>query len=382
MRHLSGVGCGWGDTLGRVRRVTSLDTTALTDPIDRDQLIAFRRSLPADIRGSLWAIWWPMVALNVSSLFLTGFFAWLALSDGPPRADGLVVAGGLAAVALFVLVVTTISAVSGTRQRRGVRQFRLSRFARDNDWTYAPVSARLAFPGMIFEERAAQVAYDVVRGPGASGLVIGNQTFTTGEGKNRRSHRWGFASVRLGTTLPHIVLDARSNNALGATNLPVSLDPAQRLELEGDFSRHFTLYAPQGYERDALYLFTPDVMARFVDHAAAVDVEIIDDRIFLYSRRDLATLDPAVWEWLVAALDAVTEKIEQWRRWRDDRLGETRVASDRSGAVEILRPPRGVAPGGRRLVQRVHWAWIVIGGAFAAWGLFTLLRDVWSGLFG
>ncbi|MFT4280042.1 hypothetical protein [Microbacterium sp.] len=365
-----------------MRRVTSLDTTALTGPIDRDLLAAFRRSLPVDIRGSLWAIWWPMVALNVSSLFLTGFFAWLALSDGPPRTDNLVVAGGLAAVALFVLVITTVSAVSGTRRRRGVRQFRLSRFARDNDWTYAPVSAGLAFPGMIFGERAAQVAYDVVRGSGASGLVIGNQTFTTGEGKNRRTHRWGFASVRLGTSLPHIVLDARSNNALGATNLPVSLDPTQRLELEGDFSRHFTLYAPHGYERDALYLFTPDVMARFVDHAAAVDIEIIDDRIFLYSRRDLATLDPAVWEWLVSALDAVTEKIEQWRRWRDDRLGETQVVAAASGVGEIVRPPRGVAPEGRRLVQRVHWAWIAIGGAFAAWGLFTLLRDVWSGLFG
>ena len=45
--------------------------------------------------------------------------------------------------------------------------------------------------------------------------------------------------------------------------------------LEGDFDRHFTLYAPDGYGRDALYLLTPDLMSRLIDSARAFDVSLL-----------------------------------------------------------------------------------------------------------
>ncbi len=41
----------------------------------------------------------------------------------------------------------------------------------------------------------------------------------------------------------------------------------QVLPLEGDWDRHFTLYCPEGYERDALQVMTPDVMAAMIDGA-------------------------------------------------------------------------------------------------------------------
>lgn len=40
---------------------------------------------------------------------------------------------------------------------------------------------------------------------------------------------------------------------------------------------------------DALYLFTPDIMARFIDNAAQLDVEIVDDWLFLYLQRPVST---------------------------------------------------------------------------------------------
>ncbi len=121
------------------------------------------------------------------------------------------------------------------------------------------------------------------------------------------------------------------------SNLPTTFSRDQRLSLEGDFDQHFALYCPTGYERDALYLFTPDVMARFIDNAAALDVEIVDDRLFLYARRELSTLDPAVWQWIFGTVDAIDEKLGQWARWRDERLPAARrpVAS----GVPLLTPP-------------------------------------------
>ncbi len=49
------------------------------------------------------------------------------------------------------------------------------------------------------------------------------------------------------------------------------------LELEGDFGKHFELHVPAGYERDALYVLTPDVMQVLIDEAADRRVEIVDD---------------------------------------------------------------------------------------------------------
>ena len=56
----------------------------------------------------------------------------------------------------------------------------------------------------------------------------------------------------------------------------------QALSLEGDFDKYFTLYCPEGFERDALYVFAPDLMALLIDEAGGKHVEVIDDWMFVY----------------------------------------------------------------------------------------------------
>ncbi|TFC51128.1 MULTISPECIES: hypothetical protein [unclassified Cryobacterium] len=68
-----------------------------------------------------------------------------------------------------------------------------------------------------------------------------------------RSSRWHYLAVRLPAPLPHLILDATSNNRLGS-DLPTGVDRAQRLSLEGGFVRWFHLYRPVTYRSDALYL--------------------------------------------------------------------------------------------------------------------------------
>ncbi len=175
-----------------------------------------------------------------------------------------------------------------------------------------------------------------------------NYQYTTGSGKNRTTHRWGYVAIKLDVPLPHIVLDATSNNGLFGSNLPMAFDKDQKLSLEGDFDRYFSLYCPQGYEQDALYLFTPDIMARFIDNAAALDVEIVDDWLFLYGKREFSSLDPATWAWLFSVVAALLDKFAQWARWRDDQLrtdAAAGVAATR-GAVgrRDSRAPRGRHP--------------------------------------
>ena len=211
------------------------------------------------------------------------------------------------------------------------------------------------------------------------------------------------ARCPLDAPLPHIVLDATNNNGLfGMSNLPATFDRDQRLSLEGDFDEYFALHAPVGYESDALYLFTPDIMARFIDNAAALDVEIVDDWLFLYAKRDFSTLDPATWAWLFSVVGALLDKLAQWARWRDERLanGAAHAAHAAAAASALpvsgpsapaatavpfsvpaasLRPPPGVAAPGRRLKRGVPWVAIIV---FGLMGLFWLISQTgFLGLF-
>jgi hypothetical protein len=142
-------------------------------------------------------------------------------------------------------------------------------------------------------------------------------------------------------------------------------------------------------------------MARFIDNAAALDVEIVDDWMFLYAKRQFSTLDPATWAWLFSVVGAFLDKFAQWERWRDDRLaadaahtpqrsapiGSPVDGTPPSGATPLpfappaamLRPPPGVAPQGRRLKRGVPWGAIVVVAVFV--GIWLLSQTGVIGLF-
>jgi hypothetical protein len=293
---------------------------------------------------------------------------------------------------LAAILAGLIGIAVSAQRRREERGYRLNGFARANRMEYLPGMLAPALPGVIFGQGSSRMATDLVRSQRPRFVEFGNYEYTTGSGKSSTTHRWGYVAIKLDVPLPHIVLDATGNDGIfGGSNLAATFDRDQRLSLEGDFDTYFSLYCPEGYERDALYLFTPDIMARFIDNAAALDVEIVDDWLFLYAKSDLSTLNPAVWAWLFSCVGALLAKFDQWARWRDDRLDLTGRAS--TPAVErrstgnpdaaasappaMLRPPPGVAAPGRRLKRTVPWWAYVIAGIFVAfWLVMQVLPDL------
>lgn len=269
------------------------------------------------------------IVVVFGSVFLTmitsiiGAFVSVAAGDG----GGAVLFSFVPFVVMGVVIaLVLVGLLRGTRSH-DERMYRLDRFARANAMQYEPRLDAPGLPGMIFSIGSSRRSSDLVRGDRPRFVEFANYRYTTGSGKNRQTHQWGYVAVKLDTPLPHIVLDATSNNGLFGSNLPLTFDKDQRLSLEGDFDEYFSLYCPADYERDALYLFTPDIMARFIDNAAALDVEIVDDWLFLYAKRDFSTLDPATWAWLFSVVGALLDKFAQWARWRDERLAAAAAAS-------------------------------------------------------
>lgn len=364
---------------------TTFDARPLTAPVDPRSVRAFWRELRARHPRSTG----QTVAL-VFTVLIVAFVAVMFIGVGGTMVAVFASAfsrGGMSPLFLVVpvLIVGVIAAIVGSAivswRRRRVRRYRIAQFAMANGMTYVDQLASPALPGLIFQQGSSRQSSALVRGSEPRFVEFGNYQYTTGSGKNRSTHHWGYVAVKLDVPLPNIVLDAKGNNALGS-NLPASFRRDQRLSLEGDFDQHFTLYCPEGYEADALYLFTPDIMARFIDHAAQLDVEIVDDWMFLYMQRPASTTDPATWAWLFGVVGALLTKFDQWARWRDERLQQVKadavaqptVAPARPNLpfappVGMLAPPPGVAPEGRRLKRSASGA-VIIGMLFLAFMFF------------
>ncbi|MCR2783077.1 MULTISPECIES: hypothetical protein [unclassified Microbacterium] len=360
------------------------DARPLTERVDRAAVRAFATQLHKSGRATN-GLASSLIALAILVALFVGMMVLEAVTTGASFNTGffqvLTACVGIAVLGMFI-----------SERRAAARRYRLDRFARANGMSYVPEVAGKRLPGMIFDIGSSRQSHDVVRGQEPRFVEFANYVYTTGSGKHRRTHRWGYVAVKLDVPLPHIVLDATGNNSLLGSNLPTTYRKDQRLSLEGDFDRHFALYCPEGYEPDALYLFTPDVMARFIDNAAALDVEIVDDWLFLYTKRPVSSTDPETWAWLFGAVGAVLDKLDQWERWRDDRLqtaatgnhaalAGTPIAAGGTTAASLpfvppaglLRPPPGVAPQGRRLARGFPWLAVVITAVIAGVWLVDVL---------
>lgn len=343
----------------------AFDARSLDEPVDRAQLRAFTAATrTADeatgLRTSFVFSVCFIVAVQIS-------IAIAFLAHGDPVPPVIVVLGPVLIAAIGLVQLLRWLPRRPDRRAR----FRIARLAAANGWGYADSVPRPDQPGMIFRTGTRRLSTAVVRLPAPRPIEIGNHRFVVdddepeGASTRTRLSRWGYASLRLDAPLPHIVLRSR-----GGARLPIPPAASQRLSLEGDLDRRFTLFCPQGYEPDALYLFTPDICARLIDHAGDFDVEIVDDRVHLYSARDLSTTDAATWTHVLVALSALNDKLDQWARWRDVRLGGSEAGA-RSGFAEV---PAGVAPAGRRLRRAFPWVAAVCGILYLAfWAVVSLL---------
>jgi hypothetical protein len=335
----------------------TLDTYALTEPV-RPQLVrAHAHRLKRNRPTTFWSTFASglIVCIALAAIVLFG----VLLKDLTRLSAGIPIA--LTVLALVLAAVLFL----WRRLRRRLRadregRYRLQNFAAANNMTYDDQVPDPGHPGMIFAIGGERIATNVLRTSSAPFLEFGHHQYIVNAGEHAMTHHWGYVAITLDIALPHIVLDAVGNNSILGSSMPTSFGEAQRLSLEGDFDRYFELYCPEGYERDALYLFSPDVMARFVDNGALFDIEIVDNTLFLYTGPAVVTLSPSMWQWLFDTVAALRSKIARWERWRDEKQPESCQPAVRSKAPSMPALQPGVAVEGQRLRTRTRVSWIVV----------------------
>jgi hypothetical protein len=369
---------------------TRLHTAALTDRVKRTDVRTFYepfeerypsvRNRFLKVQRAVMFVGAGLGALGVP--FLALIVILMVTNTRPDRVEGLV-----------AMVITGVFTISGgvlfgwfflrlsTRRGTPKRHYRLSRFATDNGLSYepGPISGTHVTP---WASRGILTLTRVMRPVSERSIEFANHELRHGFTATGTAQFGGFCAVRLSTRLPHILLRAQDGpgDRFTLADLPAS---GQRLSLEGDFDDYFTLYCPEKYERDALYLFTPDVMARLIDRVRGFDVEIIDDWLFLVSSRDVVTLDPDAWRALYDAVGALSDKIGRWERWRDDRMPAAppvTTGTDAGAPAVGLKPaPRSgrVAKRGRRLRMRLGvgtWIGLVALALLMVGGVISMFR--------
>ncbi|WP_203568377.1 hypothetical protein [Aestuariimicrobium ganziense] len=257
---------------------------------------------------------------------------------------------------------------------------KLARFADHNGLTYRMRSADPSYPGLLFNLGHSRASTHHIWAPQGVLADVGGYTYATGSGKHRKDFEWHFAAFRLPRRLPHLLLDAKSNNMAGFSNLPVVFAANQRVSMGAPFDDDYTLYAPEGYGLDAFYLFGPHVIERLVQAQADYDIEIVDDWMFLYTRQRQDLTDPATWQLFQGIADEVLSRFSRVaQRYHDQRVeGLATGVLAAAAAADARRASPGrpaVAPQGQRLRNGLDLRTVIVVGAMVGlWVLLQVLR--------
>jgi len=336
----------------------ALDWTAFTAPVSPQAIQQWKSAAKA--AGHRWAgdgiaqivilyvLLVPMVLLFAVfgvGLVAGGVIALIGGDVGSALFGGFGILLGLLCLGLVALSIWGLTKIV-PNERRWERWLRLDWFARTNRMTFSPADPEPNYVGAIFRNGGSRQAIDHFRSVDGRFFDVGNFRYVVSNGKNSTTVTWGFLALSLERRLPHMLLDSLQNNSWASQGIAGLFDRGQVLSLEGDFDRWFTLYCPREYETDALYVFTPDLMALCIDQVAPFDVEIVDDWMFVYSPRAFRMDDPALLDRLFRIIDVVGAKaLRQTRRYRDERA--TSPAGLPAGFAA-----NAVAPPGRRLRRR------------------------------
>ncbi|SIO16826.1 hypothetical protein [Agromyces cerinus] len=343
----------------------AIDLSSLSLPVSSAELAAQRqrdRAAARTNRGRMFAVAIGLGAFGIGFLAMVAYGIIAALDTGWTFTFAI-----LAAWAAFAaIVVARLASLPAATGEPAKAEARLHRLAALNGLEYEPnVEPRL--PGHLFERvggrrrnsrftttsgRTVEVGnllYPQARHGLSVSVTIraGGVASTTADDGSY----WRYVAVQLDAPLPHMVLepqtrqtDVTADAPTDRRAFPVDFDDDQHLSLEGDFDRYFRLFVPKEYERDALYVFTPDLMAAMIDEAPGMHIEIVDDWV-IFSRNGRADFASAsTW----AAIDrtanrAASRIVERGGRYRDER---TAAGTPTAGREPVLRT---VAPAGRRL---------------------------------
>lgn len=244
---------------------------------NKSSVKVIRRSDPVDEKTIIkiilvWVIWGLIITPAIV------LFGLLGISSDIPA---LTVAAAIALLGSLAGLVAMTKYIQSEKQKM-IRAQKVAAQRVANGYNELSCPPSDTYPPFIYSIGRQQ---EIIH-PSSGNLTNGNAysvmhyRYTTGSGKNKRTHLYSMLHFQISKHLPHIVLDSHTNDEL-TSSIPVYFNDGQRIVLEGDFNKHFDLYAPEGYSVEALDIISPDFMQELITSQAAYDIEINGNSVYL-----------------------------------------------------------------------------------------------------
>ncbi len=153
------------------------------------------------------------------------------------------------------------------------------KFAESNGWEFNPAITNSSsyIPNTISKIGVDYSVTNVIKvNTGTNHFDLYNLDFyINGYGfKHYQRHHYTIARISLEKSFPSIVLD--SNKTLSLQH-----KTKQRISLEGNFDKYFSMYIDLDKQVDALSIITPDIMLMLIKFGADYDIEISDKYAYI-----------------------------------------------------------------------------------------------------
>lgn len=145
-----------------------------------------------------------------------------------------------------------------------------TKFASDNNWKVGPANlAENYVPPTLNNIGHSRVLSDIIEGQYSdNSFRVFTYKYTVGSGKNSTTYNYTIMQLVLRKQLPSFIVD--SLRVSGVKNMP---NEFEKISLEGDFDKTFSLYAPKGAQTDVLSVISPDVMQTLISSNTMQDVQ-------------------------------------------------------------------------------------------------------------
>ncbi len=169
-----------------------------------------------------------------------------------------------------------------------VRQQFYKDYAASIGFSYSSFVIPNKFEGSLFREGNARTIQNLIKGNlNGKDTEIFDYTYTTGSGKHKQSHDFTIVEITFYKQLPFFALREKGSIFSGRPTMKVR--NGVKVELEGDFYKHFDLEVEKDFEIETLQIFTPDMMAELCDKWSHLSLETSDDRLYIYENRHIET---------------------------------------------------------------------------------------------
>jgi hypothetical protein len=162
-----------------------------------------------------------------------------------------------------------------------IRHEFMRQFARSNGFSYAKKGNPAEQDGALFKIGRSKSISDVVSGKFLDcPLELFTYTYVTSSGKYSQTHYFTVFKFHVTANMPDTLLE-NSDHDFGEL-FADRMAGRVPLKLEGDFNKYFNLSVTKEYEIEALQVFTPDVMVDLIDKCRELNLEMINDHIYIY----------------------------------------------------------------------------------------------------